>query len=161
MLSYRVLDSDGTTQLVGGTANQLNLSVNGYYYVEFNVEEGWEYYLSVEADQGSAMGMHYAVSVGPPAPFDIPLAGLVTFQTLLDDIMDGFDSGLISPYGVAQALMATVQAAQESYELGEYQDSWDQLGAFIYQLEALGHRRVDEHLAQKLIDDAEYLRGTF
>ena len=160
-VAYRVLDSDGTTQLAGGTVNQLNLSVNGYYYVEFNVVEGWEYYLSVEADQGSAMGVHYAVSVGTPAPFDIPLADLVTFQTLLDDIMDGFDSGLISPYGVANALMATVQAAQRAYERDQSDVSWNQLSAFIYQLEALGDRQVDDQLAQKLIADAEYLRGTF
>jgi calcium-activated chloride channel regulator 3/4 len=68
---FRVYDTDGVTVLAGGDTSELTLSVSGYYYVSFAVDEGEQYFLSVHDEDSAAVGGHYAVSAGLDAPFDL------------------------------------------------------------------------------------------
>lgn len=68
---FNAYGPDGSTVLAGGTASELKHSVNGYYYINLAVQDGEEYYLSVENEDSEAAPGYYVVSVGAAAPFDI------------------------------------------------------------------------------------------
>jgi hypothetical protein len=93
------------------------------------------------------------------APATVTFAIIVTAESIKDDVHQFFDAGKIRNGGLANSLLAKLNAAASARARGNCKAAANIYEAFIHELEAQSGNGVDTTAAAIMIADAEYLIG--
>ena len=80
-----------------------------------------------------------------------------TAESLGKNVVRAFELGLITKQGTANSLGAKTDAALRSHQRGQHATEWNQLGAFINELEAQRGKSIDPVTADRFIAFAQDL----
>ena len=110
----------------------------------------------------SAPGSHTIVvstidNVGNDATKTITFEVHATAESLGKNVVRAFELGLITKQGTANSLGAKTDAALRSHQRGQHATEWNQLGAFINELEAQRGKSIDPVTADRFIAFAQDL----
>ena len=78
----------------------------------------------------------------------------VTFESTAQDIADGLAADEIDNSGIANALLAKLEAAMEATERGQPATAIEILEAFAHEVEAQAGQHLSPDMADLLLDDA-------
>jgi hypothetical protein len=96
-------------------------------------------------------------NVNNSATATVTFTVVVTANSIKDDVTQFLQDGSIKNNGLANSLLAKLNAAQKNREKGNCTASANQYQAFINELEAQSGKGIDADAAQIMIGDAQFL----